>query len=92
MPGPLPEIVIKAHACFEMERRQIDETTVRAVVANPEQILKSVGGRWIYQSRIQLAGTAKTYLVRVVVDLTPSQPEVITVYRSSKIDKYWRQP
>ena len=36
-------------------------------------------------------GTApREYLVRVFVDLDRDPPEVVTVYRTSKIDKYWR--
>jgi hypothetical protein len=91
MAVPLTEIKIKNHARFEMERRQIDEATVRTIAAKPEQILKTSGNRWIYQSRIQPSDTNKVYLIRVIVDLGPLPPEVITVYRSSKIDKYWRK-
>jgi hypothetical protein len=40
------------------------------------------------QSRLELEGTR--YLVRVFVDVDRSPAEVITVYRTSKIDKYWR--
>jgi hypothetical protein len=32
------------------------------------------------------------YLVRVVVDPAPQAEIVVTVYRTSKIDKYWRMP
>jgi predicted GIY-YIG superfamily endonuclease len=33
---------------------------------------------------------AKQYLVRVFVDVDREPAEVITVYRTSKIDKHWR--
>jgi len=33
---------------------------------------------------------AKNYLLRVVVDIDREPPEVVTVYRTSKIAKYWR--
>jgi hypothetical protein len=29
------------------------------------------------------------YLIRVVVDAGPSDETVVTVYRTSKIEKYW---
>ncbi len=45
-------------------------------------------GREVLQSRIALQG--KTYLVRVFVDVDRKPPEVMTVYRTSKIEKYWR--
>jgi hypothetical protein len=30
--------------------------------------------------------------VRVIVDVTQQVETVVTVYRTSKIDKYWRTP
>ncbi len=44
----------------------------------------------ILQSRIPMGTPPKTYLVRVIVDLHTEPPEVVTVYRTSKISKYWR--
>jgi hypothetical protein len=32
----------------------------------------------------------RRYLVRVFVDVDRSPAEVVTAYRTSKIDKYWR--
>ena len=43
-----------------------------------------------YQSRIEF-GEGKVYLVRAIVDDTVDPPMVITVYRTSKIGKYWRK-
>jgi len=34
---------------------------------------------------------AKRYLVRVMVEQGKVPPVVVTVYRSSKIEKYWKQ-
>ena len=31
----------------------------------------------------------RRYLVRVIVDVDRDMPEVVTVYRTSKIEKYW---
>jgi len=42
------------------------------------------------QSRIELGEPSKTYLLRVVVDVDRQPSEVVTVYRSSKVQKYWR--
>jgi hypothetical protein len=30
------------------------------------------------------------YLVRVVVDVDREPPRVVTVYRTTKLEKYWR--
>lgn len=56
--------------------------------AAPEQRIQMRPGREVLQSRIALQG--KTYLVRVFVDVDRKPPEVMTVYRTSKIEKYWR--
>lgn len=34
----------------------------------------------------------KTYLVRAIVDLIGEELVVVTAYRTSKIEKYWRKP
>lgn len=87
---PLRNYRIKDHARFEMSRRQISEKHVRLVLTAPQQMIDSGGGRRIYQSKLRLPESGKEYLLRVVVDMDPKPPEVVTVYRTSKISKYWR--
>jgi hypothetical protein len=48
------------------------------------------GNRKAYQS-IMDAGTGKDYLIRVIVNYSIDPARVVTVYRTSKIGKYWRQ-
>ena len=78
------------HARDEMVRRQITEADVAKVLAAPEQTETVREGREVYQSRLQTGEPPKTYLLRVFVDLDRLPPEVVTVYRTSKIAKYWR--
>jgi len=52
MSGPLLDFVIKDHAHFEMQRRQITENQVRLVLKSPEQVIKGTMERHIYQSRL----------------------------------------
>ncbi len=78
------------HARFEMARRQISEAEVERVLAAPEQTECVREGRAVYQSRIELGEPSKTYLLRVVVDIDRQPAEVVTMYRSSKVQKYWR--
>ena len=58
MAVPLTEIKIKNHARFEMERRQIDEATVRTIAAKRNKFLKlqETGGfiRAGFNHRIQI--------------------------------------
>jgi hypothetical protein len=88
MTEPAREYVITPHAIQEMQRRGIDEATVRRVLAEPEQRETVRQGRDVLQSRIEVE--AKTYLVRIFVDVDRRPAEVVTAYRTSKIDKYWR--
>jgi len=88
MAGPIDEYRITSQAVFEMERRDIDETVVRQVLAAPEQRHMARPGRDVLQSRIGFGD--KTYLVRVFVDVDRSPAEIVTVYRTSNIAKYWR--
>ena len=81
---------ITDHARDEMVRRQIAEEDVAKVLAAPEQIETAREGREVYQSRLQSGEPPKTYLLRVFVDIDRTPPEVVTVYRTSKIAKYWR--
>ncbi len=78
------------HARDEMVRRQITEEEVAKVLAAPEQTETVREGREVYQSRLQSGEPPKTYLLRVLVDIDRIPPEVVTVYRTSKVEKYWR--
>ena len=80
---------ISPHAAFEMERRGVDEVAVRRVLATREQRERVQLGRDVLQSRIEI--DKKTYLVRVFVDVDRRPAEVVTVYRTSKMEKYWRR-
>lgn len=86
MPEPIIAFVLTPHATFALQRRGVDEAMVRQVLAAQRETLRP--GRDILQSRIDIAG--KRYLVRVFVDVDRSPAEIVTAYRTSKIDKYWR--
>jgi hypothetical protein len=88
MAAPAEEYLITGHAAFEMRRRGIDDGSVRAVPVAPEQRHSVRPGRDVLQSRIALAG--KPYLLRVFVDVDRVPAEVVTVYLTSRIAKYWK--
>jgi hypothetical protein len=87
---PILNFVFTGHALQEMARRQITQEDVRTVLAKPEQMEMVREGRAVYQSRLEIGDPPKTYLLRVFVDIEPVPPFVVTVYRTSKIEKYWR--
>jgi hypothetical protein len=87
---PTTEFLLTRHAKEEMARRQISVQDVAKVFAAPEQIETVRQGRSVYQSRIEMGKPTKMYLLRIFVDTDRQPQEVVTVYRTSKIQKYWR--
>jgi len=88
MAEPILDHSISRHAAAEMERRGLDQAVVHRVLIAPEQREAVRPGRDVLQSRIELDG--EIYVVRVFVDVDRSPAEVVTAYRTSKIEKYWR--
>ena len=87
---PIGEFVFSPHAVFEMARRGIDAGMVAGVLGAPEQRLIDRPGRVVLQSRIASSAPGRVHLLRVVVDVHRVPAEVVTVYRTSKVQKYWR--
>ena len=80
----LSNAMITGHAQSQMVRRQISEQKLRQMLNNPEEILPVREGRVVAQ------GMSGDYLLRVFVDVDRDPPEVVTAYRTSRIDKYRR--
>mgnify|MGYP002391604185 CR=1 FL=1 len=90
---PCPEIndyEITEHAEWAMTRRGILRSDVKQVLQNPEQSEFVQPGRCVYQSRIVSGASSMVYLLRVFVDVDQDPPQVVTVYRTSRVQKYWR--
>ena len=88
--GPMKKIILTDHALLQMHRRGIAEKDVKKIIRNPGQIEEVRSGRVIMQSCILKGKPEKEFLIRVIVDLSGDNYKVVTVYRTSKIDKYWR--
>ena len=71
--------------------RHIPVADVTHVLAAPEHTEVVRPGRVVYQARVTWGTTATTYLLRVFVDIDCQPPAVVTVYRTSKIAKYWKE-
>ena len=87
---PSVEHRLTDHARFEMERRGISESEIARVLSAPEQSELVRPGRMVYQSRIEFEAPGKFYLLRVFVDIDRQPAEVVTAYRTSKVEKYWK--
>jgi len=82
----LSRAILTAHAVGQMARRQLAEADVRRVLAAPEAVLSVRPGRVVAQAVVE------EHLVRVFVDVDRTPREVVTVYRTNKIQKYRNQP
>jgi hypothetical protein len=74
-----------------MQRRALSEELVRSVLEAPGQRWELRPGRHVLQSKISMGEPPRAYVLRVIVDVDRQPNEVVTAYRSSKIDKYWRK-
>ena len=81
--------LVSRHAKDEMVRRQIPREWLESVLENPQQRVPQPGGKETLQSRLESAD-GRMYLLRAVVAADKEPPVVVTVYRTSKIAKYWR--
>jgi len=82
---------LSRHARLEMERRGISLDLLEHVLHSPQQIVSGSKGKKAYQSIIDFM-PGKRFLVRAIVADEHDPPVVITVYRTSKVHKYWRMP
>ena len=90
-PQPITDYIFTDHARLEILRRGLSEEMVRAILLAPEQRLEVRPGREVLQSKISSGQPGKVFLIRVFVDIDRRPAEVVTVYRTSKIEKYWRE-
>lgn len=80
---------ISQHALSEIQRRNIPLDLLKSVLENPQQIIPEKNGRHAYQSQVDL-GSGKLFLLRAIVADNNDPAVVVTVYRTSKINKYWK--
>ncbi len=81
----LGKAVLTGHAAEQMARRQLTEADVRRVLESPEEVLPVRPGRVVAQAVLG------SYLLRVFVDVDRTPPEVVTAYKTRKIEKYRRR-
>ena len=79
---------LSSHVQQEMERRGIPLAVVESVMVAPGQKVPEHGDVVCYQSKAEI--NQRPYLVRVMVNEAVTPMKVVTVYRTSKIRKYWQ--
>ena len=86
----MADYLISDHAREQMQRRQIPQEIVDNVVSLPGQVIDVHPGREVRQSLVAMGKSSRKFLIRIIVDTDRDTHEIVTVYRTSKISKYWR--
>jgi hypothetical protein len=85
----VPVLVLTPHARTQMAARNISEDILRDIVQKPQQRLTISEGRQIYQSQYFDTIDQKPMLMRIVVEPQGENLIVVSVYKTSRIGKYW---
>jgi len=76
------------HAIKQIGDRNIPIDWLEQVINLPEQVIKQSDKSKVYQSKL-VRPNIKTYLLRVFVNDKVDPLVVISVYLTSKVNKYW---
>ena len=85
------KIIITNHAKFEAGRRNVSDELIKSVVENPQQELLTKKSRVVIQNKYYDKQEGKEMLLRVIGTKEAENFKIITVYKTSKIDKYWKR-
>ncbi len=83
-------IIFSEHAIFEINRRNIKKENIENLVKNPQQKLAAKKNRIIIQGKYIDISQNKEMLLRVIGEELENSFYVITTYKTSKINKYWK--
>jgi hypothetical protein len=76
------------HALANLAEREIDRAEAERALAAPDRVTLGHGGRQLLLRRYDDPLLRQPMLLCVVVEDTPGGPVVVTVYKTSKLDKY----
>lgn len=79
---------LSKHADEELQRRQIPHALLEELMDKPQQVVPEHGELVAYQSCMTFPDGAEYLLRAIVAERDPKT--VVTVYRTSRIAKYWR--
>jgi len=71
-----------------MRRRELSEKLVLRVTRDPVEVIRPRPGREIRQSFVVDRATGKSYLVRIVVDVSFEIEVIVTAYKTSRMARY----
>jgi len=74
------------HALDQMIRRSIMRKQVEMIIEYPDSISIQDSNTKVYSKLI--SENSKSYIYRVFINVLKKPPLIITVYKTSKVDKY----
>lgn len=77
------------YAELQIQERGIDRRDILDVLKSPGQVLSAKKGKKVAQKK--LSREEKEGLLRVIFEEKVDTKVVVTVYWTSKIEKYWRE-
>jgi hypothetical protein len=84
----MPEVRFSRHAEQQLRERNIEPELVRQTLENPEQVVATGKNRKIAHRTYHRHG--RDFLLRVVFS-EQGNPEIVTMYWTSKVSKYRRK-
>ncbi len=85
------KVVFSEHALFEIEFRKIKKEVIEHLIEHPMQRIYSKRNRIIMQGRYYDNIENKEMLLRIIGEESENTFHVVTVYKTSKIEKYWKE-
>ena len=82
-------ISFSLHARRQIREREIPEELINKVLPHPAQIIDSYGNRKIAQDMVRHKG--EKFLLRIVFEEIDKELKVVTVYLTTRVEKYWRK-
>ena len=79
-----------AHAEKKLKHREVDRLEAERTIDHQDDIVPGQAPRSIYQRRYFDAMLGEEMLLRVVIEETATERVVVTLYKSSKPDRYVR--
>jgi hypothetical protein len=79
------------HAVESLTEREIDRSEAEATLQNPELVVPDPPAREVSMRRYFDRVLQKEMLMRVVVEQTVSETVVVTVYKTSQMERYMKE-
>ena len=80
------DYVFSRHSLEQIELRNISKKQVMEILINPDEVL-DFNGKRVYQSVV--ISQERKYLIRIFVNSYAKPMKIITVYKTSNINKYY---